>query len=151
MVRSRIMVKNLYLSFHMVDWKKTSLIEYKISAEIKYTSTIYFVPFVFPDDSGRRHDPNKRVRGSIWSRHWGSVSGLTNRYYVQCHRDKYVKSELLFLFLHVHTSGFGDRLDRGVRRSLVTAEEACGQAAQGGVGRQVEIFYQLDILGEDTQ
>ena len=46
-----------------------------------------------------------------------------------------VKSELLFLFLHVHTSGFGDRLDRGVRRSLVTAEEACGQAAQGGVGR----------------
>ena len=64
-----------------------------------------------------------------------------------------VKSELLFcsfLFLHVHTSGFGDRLDRGVRRSLVTAEETCGQAAQGGAGRQVELFYQIDILGEDT-
>ena len=56
-----------------------------------------------------------------------------------------------FLILaHVHTSGFGDRLDRGVRRSLVTAEETCGQAAQGGVGRQVELFYQIDILGEDT-
>ena len=61
------------------------------------------------------------------------------------------KSELLFCsFFNSCTSGFGDRLDRGVRRSLVTAEETCGQAAQGGAGRQVELFYQIDILGEDT-